>query len=65
MAMRTQTFSGEPAIYEYSKARADEIYQWCNQTFGPPGPSQRWERSAGWFYIFDTNDYNWCLLRWQ
>ena len=55
--------------YEYSvlevggnKQGIADAYNWCLETFGPPG--NRWFFKNSQFYFKNNKDYMWFELRW-
>jgi hypothetical protein len=45
-----------------NKQGIDDAYNWCLETFGPPG--HRWFYRPGKFYFKNNKDYMWFELRW-
>jgi hypothetical protein len=45
-----------------------DVYKWCYQTFGHPGPklgNGSWENHGGWIQFRDEKDMLWFTLRWS
>ena len=49
----------------YCDTARKDVYEWCWNTFGDPGYTNRWSYHGGTIKLLNDNDKYWFLLKWE